>query len=443
MKSVKILMAWAVFSLFTASAFSAAPTEIVLWHAFDGPLAEKFIEIVEDFNHHSGNYKIVPMQKGNYKEVVEKGVEAYKKGEQPHILQVYEIATLTTMLTPELFKPVDDLMLSFNKKFDPDVYIDAVRDFYSTSEGKMLSFPWNASTGILFYNKNAFTKAGLDPEKPPKTWPELEQMGLALVKKGYKGFTTAWPVAYHLEHFSSWHNLPFASQANGFGGLGARLVFNSPERVFHISKVASWQKNGIFQYTGRFTNEPEKLFTEEKCAILFQGANRLPLLQKQATFPIGVGFVPYWPQMVEKPFNLNIGGASFWVMNGFKEEEYRGIAQFFEYLSSPAIQAYWHQKTGYLPITEAAYYLTKKKGFYKDHLAAEIAVLEVMGSTPTPYTKGIRLGDYVQMRDMITDNLEKAFSGESTAKEALDNSVQQGNVLLEKFEKAHKTVKQI
>jgi len=425
-------------SLFmTAQSFAA--TDIELWHAFDGPLAEVFTEIVDDFNHHSGNYKIVLVKKENYTKVYEQGIEAYQKGEHPHILQIYEVATLTAMMKEGVFKPVNDLMSTYHKKFDPDVYIDSVRSFYSNSEGIMMSLPWNASTGILFYNKKAFEDAGLDPDKPPKTWQDLEKFALDLKKKGYKGYTTAWPAAYHLEHFCSWHNLPFASEANGFKGLSARLIFNQDPEVFHLSKLVEWLDSGTFTYAGRFNPEPEKLFADQKCAILMQGANRLPLLQKQASFPIGVGFLPYWPQVAEKPYNLNIGGASFWVMSGFSDDEYRGVVQFFEYLSAPAIQAFWHQKTGYLPITDAAYYLTKKKGFYKDHPAAEIAVLSVMSSRVTSNTKGVRLGDYIQVRDLIIDNLEKAFNKEMTPKEALDNAVKQGNSVLEAFEAQHTT----
>lgn len=413
--------------------------EIELWHAFDGPLEKAFIEIVEDFNHHSGGqYQIVPVKKGNYKEVFEQGIEAFNSKQQhPHILQVYEVATLTMMHRPDIYVPVGELMSSYHKKFDPDVYIDAVRNFYSTGDGKMLSLPWNASTGILFYNKNAFTKAGLDPEKPPKTWEEMELMGVKLVKSGFKGFTTAWPAAYHLEHLCSWHNMPFATMSNGFEGLDARFIFNGPFQVAHLAKLVEWQKEGIFSYAGRFTNEPEKLFTSGECAILLQGANRLSLLSQQMSSPIGVGFMPFWKKTTAKPYNLNIGGASFWVMQGCSKDEYRGIAQFFEYLSSTAIQAYWHQTTGYLPITEAAYYLTKKKGFYKSHPAAEIAVLEVMACTPTAYTKGVRVGDYVRIRDVIVDQLEKAFSGDLTPQQSLDQAVDRGNLILAEFEKSH------
>lgn len=411
--------------------------EIVFWHAFEGFLAQKFTEIVEDFNHQSGTYQIKLVYKGNYKETFEKGVEFFGKGEAPALLQVYEVATQTMMLRPEMFRAADELMRSYFKKFDPAIYIDAVRHFYSTSEGKLYSLPWNASTGILFYNKKAFEKAGLNPEIAPKTWDEVESACLCLAKAGYVGFVTAWPAAYHLEHLSALHNLPFASYENGYGGLKARLLFNGETQLFHIQKLVQWQKEGLFSYKGRMTAEPEKFFTDGHCGMLLQGANRFPSLKQNMQDPIGVGFFPYWSHVKGAPYSLNIGGSSFWALSGFDEETYRGISHFFNYLSQPEVQAYWHQQTGYLPITEAAYYLTKKKGFYESNPSHEIAVLEVMDRKVTPYTKGVRLGNYLLIRDKIVDHLEKAFSGELTPKQALDGAVAQGNTMLEAFEKQH------
>lgn len=417
--------------LFCGGLFSEQKTtDIVLWHAFDGFLKEVFEEIIDDFNHNSGNYRVIPHKIGNYKEVAEKGFDSFSTKSHPHILQVYEVATLTAMQKKELFYPVDQLMSKYHKKFDKDIYIDAVRNFYTSPDQKMMSLPWNASTGVLLYNKNAFLEAGLDQEKPPQTWEELEQYCTALHTKGYVGYTTAWPAAYHLEHVCCWHNLPFATKGNGLDGSEARLVFNGPEQVRHIEKVTEWGKKGFFKYLGRFGEEPERAFARGECAMLFQGANRLPLIKRNADFPIGVGCMPYWARVTQSPHNMNIGGSSLWVMNGFSENEYRGIVQFFEYLSMTDIQAYWHQKTGYLPITDAAYYLTKKKGFYKNNKAAEVAVLEVMKETPTVYTRGIRLPNYMEVRDVIMDHLEKAFNGELTPQQALDQAVDKGNRLM-------------
>ena len=423
--------------LLTASTSLFAKTEIVFWHAFEGFLFDQFAEIVDDFNHQSKAYEVKLIYKGNYTETYNRGVEAFEQKNPPHILQVYEVATQTMMLNPAMSRPVDDLMRHYFKKFDTDIYINSVREFYSTADNKMFSFPWNASTGILFYNKSAFKEAGLDPEKPPKTWEEVEKFGVKLVSAGYKGFVTAWPVAYHLEHLCAWHNLPFATEGNGFGGLKARLNFNGPYQLRHISKLVDWQRSGIFSYQGRFVELPEQSFTQGKSALLLQGSNRFSMLSKNSTHPIGVGFIPYWSDIPNSPFRLNIGGSSFWALSGLDEDIYRGIAHFFSYLSQTEVQAHWHMKTGYLPVTEAAYYLAKKKGFYEKNQAAEIAVLEVMNQKTTPYTKGIRLGNYTVVREKILDNLEKAFAGELTPKEALDKAVEEGNQLLAEFEAQH------
>lgn len=424
-----------LFLFLTFSLQADPPTFITLWHALDGHPAKVFEKIVADFNKHSGAYHVIAEKKGNYKEVYEKGVYTYLNEKPPHILQVYEVATLTAMLTPHIFKPVGEIMRTFHRVFEPNIYIDAVRNFYCDSQGSMLSFPWNASTGVLFYNKENFIQAGLNPDAPPQTWEELEAYLELLHSKGFGGFTTAWPYAYHLEHLCCLHNLPFATKANGFEGLSARLCFNEAPQIHHIAKLVEWQKKEVFLYAGRFNETPEELFIQGKCSFLLQGANRLSTLQKKANFSIGVSFCPHWKKFASHPYNLNIGGASFWVFAGFSKNIYRGISHFFSYLSSTEVQAQWHQETGYLPITEGAYYLTKKKGFYKDHPELEIPVLEVMSREDTPNTRGIRLGNYIQIRELITDYLEKAFSYELEPKEALDQAVLEGNKILKSYEK--------
>lgn len=253
--------------IFLFLSFSLKAQEIYLWHAFEGFIAEKFCEIVEDFNHHSGVHEVIPVYKGNYKETYEEGIRCFDEGQPPHILQVYEVATLSMMLDSSRYVPVETIMKDHYCNFDPFVYIDAVRHFYSGFEEEMLSLPWNASTGILFYNKEAFRRAGLDPERPPQTWLELEEMGEKLVAAGYQGFTTAWPAAYQLEHLCSWHDLPFGTEENGFKSLSGRLIFDGEEQAFHWSKLVEWQQSGLYTYSGRYTAEPENKFTEGQCVF--------------------------------------------------------------------------------------------------------------------------------------------------------------------------------
>lgn len=423
-----------IFSVLLFFPLCLKAEDIYIWHAFEGFLEERFRDMIEDFNSQSTSHKVIPVYKGNYTEVYSQGIEAMDEGKHPHILQVYEVATLSMSLQHGRYISAEELMKKYVNDFDSSVFIDSARLFYSNEKGEMLSFPWNASTGVLFYNKDAFREAGLDPESPPLTWNEFEEMGEKLQQVGYQGFTTAWPAAYHLEHFSAWHNIPFSTEKNGFGGLAARLNFDQSEQIYHLEKLADWQQKGLFSYSGRFCVEPEKKFADQKCAILLQGANRLPLLERACDFEIGVGYMPYWPHLIERPQNLGIGGSSFWVLEGFEEKEYKAIAEFFEYLTLPSVQSQWHEQTGYLPISDAAYQLTESKGFYKDHPAAEIAALEVMENEPTPHSYGVRLGNYIEIRELIIDYIEKALEGDLTAEEALHEAVRDGNHYLEAFQ---------
>lgn len=412
-------------------AFADTTTKLVIWHSLDGDIKEAFEEIIRDFNETSILYEVVPERAGNYPETVEKGLAAHKAGHAPHILQIYEVGTSSAMGMLDTFLPLEEIMTTFHKPFEKESFIPAIRNFYTRKDGVMTSLPWNISTGVLFYNKKAFKEAGLNPDKPPRTWEDVEPIGKALKKSNYMGFTTSWPIAYHLENLCSLHNLPFATDGNGFESGAAQLNFNGPQQIRHLQQLAKWQKEGIFHYGGRYNEEPEALFTSGKCAILFQGANRYAVLKNKADFDIGVGYLPYWASVTNEPYTLNIGGSSLWILKGFSKREYRGIAQFFAHLSSPEVQALWHQKTGYLPCTYPAYTQTKEAGFYKENPAAEIAVLEVLERKTTPNTRGIHLNNYMEVREVITDQLEKAIYSKTPAKAALDRAVEEGNQLLE------------
>jgi sn-glycerol 3-phosphate transport system substrate-binding protein len=160
-------------------------------------------------------------------------------------------------------------------------------------------------------------------------------------------------------------------------------------------------------------------------------------IKRNAKFSFGIAPLPYYPDAPGAPQNSIIGGASLWVMNGKKPDEYKGIAKFFTFLSSPEIQAQWHQETGYLPITIAAYELTKKSGFYDKNPGTNVSVEQMIVKT-TKNSKGIRIGSFVQVRDVIQEELESALAGKKTAQQAVDSATTRGNELIDRFAKAQK-----
>jgi sn-glycerol 3-phosphate transport system substrate-binding protein len=284
---------------------------------------------------------------------------------------------------------------------------------------------------------DAFKKAGLDPDKPPKTWEEVEDYSRKLVKVGYSGFSTAWISWIHMENFSAWHNIPIGTKENGFGGLDTEFIFNSPLHVKHIQQLADWQKEKIFVYGGR-RNLGNAKFSSGEVAMYTESSAGYAGFKKTCEFEFRTSMLPYWPEASGAPQNTIIGGASLWVMAGHSLEAYTGVATFFTYLSSPAVQADWHQFTGYLPITTDAYYLTKGQGVYEKKPGMETALKQMTLNKPTSNSKGLRFGNFVQMRGVMYNELEAIFSGKKTAQQGLDKAVKEGNKLLRKFEKVNK-----
>ncbi len=411
-----------------------AATEIQWWHAMTGPLNDKVNEIAGKFNATQSEYKVVPVFKGNYDETLAAGIAAYRAGNAPHILQVFEVGTATMMNAKGAIKPVASVMKDAGEKFDPKSYIPAVAGYYTSAKGEMLSFPFNSSTTVFYYNRDAFKQAGLDENKPPKTWPELFTVARKLKDGGNKcAFTTDWQSWVQLESFSAWHNTLFASKNNGFGGTDTRLQFNSPLQVKHIENLQKLAQDGMFNYGGRKSESQAKFYSGE-CAMFMGSSASLASIRKNAGFQFGVSTLPYYPDVKGAPQNTIIGGASLWVMNGRKPAEYKGVARFFTFLAQPELQADWHQATGYLPVTLAAYELTKKSGFYQKNPGADVSVQQMVVKT-TDKSRGVRLGNHPQIRTIVDEELESVWAGKKSAREALDTAVARGNEQLERFQK--------
>jgi sn-glycerol 3-phosphate transport system substrate-binding protein len=432
---------WKVLQLAVAAAIllvspARARTDIMWWHAMSGELGKQVEKLAADFNASQSDYRIVPAYKGNYTETVTAAIFAFRSRSQPAIVQVNEIATATMMAARGAIYPVYELMRDQSEAFTPSAYLPAVAGYYADVDGNMLSFPFNSSTPILYYNKDMFRSAGLDPNVAPKTWPEVGAAAKRLRAAGAMcGVTTSWPSWINVENFSAFHNLPIATRANGFGGLDAQLIFNNPLVVRHIATLAQWQADKTFDYSGRGeTAEPR--FQKGECGIFIGSSGTRADIKAKSNFEIGYGMMPYDPDVQGAPQNSIIGGATLWVLRERPRAEYAGVAKFFAYLSRPQVQAAWHQNTGYLPITRAAFDLTRAQGFYDRNPGASISIEEVTLKPPTDNSKGIRLGSFVLIRDVIEEELEQVFAGKRTAQAAMDNAVERGNRLLRQFERA-------
>ncbi|GCA52093.1 MULTISPECIES: sn-glycerol-3-phosphate ABC transporter substrate-binding protein UgpB [Sinorhizobium] len=410
-------------------AFQAqAATELQWWHAMTGANNEMIEELTKEFNESQSTYKVVPVFKGTYPETLNAGIAAFRSKQPPAIIQVFDAGSGTMMAAEGAIVPAAEILQKGGFTFDKSQYLPGIVAYYSKPDGTMLSFPYNSSSPILYYNKDAFQKAGLNVDNPPKTWPEVFEAAKKIKTSGAApcGMTSTWLTWIQTENFAAWNNVPYGTNENGLGGTDVKLQINAPLYVEHFQAIADLAKEGAFRYGGR-TSEAKQLFTSGECAILTESSGGLGDIAKSGV-NYGIGQLPYYEG--HGPQNTIPGGASLWVFAGKSDEEYKGVAEFFNFLSQTEIQAKLHQVSGYMPVTMAAYEETKKSGFYEKNPGRETPLLQMMGKAPTENSKGVRLVNLPQVRDILNEEFEAMLSGQQDAKTALDKAVERGDAAI-------------
>jgi sn-glycerol 3-phosphate transport system substrate-binding protein len=443
--------------LLAASAPAAAPTEIHFWHAMTGQLGEALETQAKEFNQSQTEYEIKPLRKGTYPETLTAAIAAYRQKSPPHIVQVFEVGTQTMLLSGAV-SPVWELMQHHEIKINWDDFIKPVVGYY-TKDGKLYSMPYNSSTPILYYNKDAFKNARLDPDKPPKTWGEVETFAKKIVAAGAAkcGFSTGWPSWTMMENMHATHDQPFATKQNGFGGVeGVELLINRDFGQKHIGALNAWQKGGLYSYGGR-AGAADPKFVNGDCAIYIQSSALISGFTRSVKFDWATGELPHWGAPYRKATSI-IGGATLWVLKGKPASDYKGVAHFLEYLAKPEQQMWWHVNTGYLAISNTAVRNLEQGYHFVRHPRQYTAFAQLTGLPPTPpaavkegkgsppkpervatlNSQGLRLGNFVQIRDVIESELENIFAGKKSVKQGLDDAVARSNALLKEFAATYK-----
>jgi sn-glycerol 3-phosphate transport system substrate-binding protein len=432
-------MAIGLSFVFTASAF-AKPTEIHWWHAMRGARGEVVQAIVDSFNNSQSDYRVIATYKGAYDEVVNAGVAAVRAGKQPHILQSFEVGTQTMMLSGAIY-PVYELMADKGYKVDWSQYLQPVLSYYMNADGNLMSMPFNSSTPVMYYNVDLFKKAGIPTlsKDQPITWDELGEITGKLVKSGVEGgLVTAWQSWTQVENYSAIHNLPFASKANGYEGLDTELQINNDKVVNHIARLKSWMGDKRFYYGGQKYQGPKSEFIAQNAGVYIDSISGIAKLKKAVKdFTWDVAPLPVESWMKE-PQNSIIGGASLWIFKGLPKKDYAGVAAFLNHLAGSESQILWHKETGYFPITLTAYNQLKAEGYYDANPLQEVGIKQLTRKDPTKISRGLRLGYFIQIRNIINEELELVWNGSKTPQQALDSAVARSNQKLREFEKTYK-----
>jgi sn-glycerol 3-phosphate transport system substrate-binding protein len=434
LKKLSIALALSASAMAASLSAASAQTEIQWWHAMTGANNDVIVRLAEEFNAAQKDYKVVPAYKGSYADTLNAGIAAFRAGNAPHIMQVFEVGTATMMGARGAVKPVQDLMKEAGEAFDPNSYLPAIAGYYSTLKGEMLSFPFNSSSAVMWYNRDALKKIGLN--EPPKTWPEVFEAGKKFKAAGFDkcGFSSAWITWVNIEQLGAWHNTPIGTKANGMEGFDTTFQINSPLFERHLTNLVASQKDGVFSYSGR-TNTGEGRFTSGECPIMLTSSAFFGNVRANAKFDWANAPMPYYPDVPGAPQNSIIGGASLWVMGGKSAAEYKGVAKFFTFLSDVDRQVKLHTESGYLPITKAAYAKVKATDFYQKNPHLETPLLQLNNKEPTANSRGLRFGSLVQIRDIWSEEIEAALNGQKAPKAALDAAVERGNAMLRQFER--------
>lgn len=413
-------------SLFALTSPQAA-TEIQWWHGMTGAGSDVVEGLSRQFNESQSAYRIVPSFKGTYPQTLQAGLTAYRANQSPEIIQVFDVGTGVMMAAGGAIVPVADVLKKGGVTFDRSQYLPGIVSYYSKPDGTMLSFPFNSSSPVLYYNKAVFRKAGLDVETPPRTWAEVWTAARRIKASGAApcGYTSTWLTWIHLENFAAWNDLPYATKENGLAGSDAQLLINAPVYVKHFEELADLAHEGVFRYAGR-TVEAKQLFLSGECGIFTDSSGGIGDIVKSG-MSYGVGPLPFEASAPGAPQNTIPGGASLWVFAGHSDSEYKGVAEFFKFLSRTDVQARLHQVSGYLPATMAAYEATRKTDFYQTHLGFEQPIRQMMGKQPTANSRGVRLVDLPEIRDIENEEIEAMLNGQQTARQALDNAVRRGD----------------
>ncbi len=418
----------------------AKPVEIHWWHAMRSARGEVANTMIKAFNDSQSEYKVIGSFKGNYDETLNAGVAAFRAKKQPHILQVFEVGTQTMMLSGVVY-PVHQLMKDTGNNVDWSAYLQPVLSYYMDANGDLASMPFNSSTPVMYYNVDQFKKAGIAPlsKTEPVTWDEMGEITAKLVKSGVKGgLVTAWQSWTQIENYSAIHNVPFATKANGYEGLDTELAINNPTVLKHIERLNEWSKDRRFVYGGQKYQGPKAEFIAQNAGIYIDSISGIAKLKKAVKdFKWDVAPLPVEASMKE-PQNSIIGGASLWVFAGHDKKEYKGVAAFLKFLANNDMQIYWHKETGYFPITLDAYEALKAEGYYDANPLQEVGINQLKRKLPTKISRGLRLGYFVQIRNIINEELEMVWNGDKTPKKALDDAAKRSNAKLRSFEKTYK-----
>jgi sn-glycerol 3-phosphate transport system substrate-binding protein len=406
------------------------------WYGLTGQLREVMALHCKRFNESQTKFEAVCTGQGGYDKAEQNTIAAFRSRQHPTVVQIYDAGTVNFMLSGATYNAVQ-FAKDFNMKVNWNDFFPGISNYYATSKGEMWSFPYNSSTALLYWNKDHFAKIGMTAA--PKTVEEWFDAARKIKAGNHAeaGFCFDFDTWMPLEQFSAIHNLPIASKNNGYDGLDAEMVFNKTKFADYMKDWKKLLDEGVARIQTAQTGKTIlQAFADGTCSTVLSSVANHGVMHSTAKPGMNwsVAMLPIYAGTERK--NSLVGGASLWVMAGKSKEEYEAAAAFLDYVSSTAEVKWMPTVTGYIPVTQSAFKEMVAEGFYKqpDKIGREIAMESLTFTPPTAISRGIRLGNFTQIRAEIRSELEAAFTGKKDMQAALDEAVSRSNQILRRFE---------
>jgi sn-glycerol 3-phosphate transport system substrate-binding protein len=426
----------ATTAVLLASTAAAERIRFEYWYGLTGQLGEVMQKHCDAFNAAQDKYEAVCTGQGGYDKAEQNTIAAYRAGQHPTLVQIYDAGTVNFMLSGAIY-PATQFAADHGMTVNWDDFFPGIANYYATSAGEMWSFPYNSSTAVFYWNRDAWAKIG--KTEAPATWDALEADLRAMKAAGVAcGFAFDFDTWQNLEQFSATNDLPIATLENGYGGLGAELAFHETGFVDHMERYKRWLDEGLARIqTAQVGKNLVQAFADGSCASTVSSIANHGVVRTTAAPGLNwtVAKIPVLDAANRR--NSLVGGASLWVMQGKTPEEYEAAAAFLTYALAPDTgELFMVSNTGYIPVTLSGERLLQETGFYAkpEHAGREVAIASLTASEVGPNSRGIRLGNFTSIRAELRSELEAAFTGQKTMREAITAAKDKGDQILRRYE---------
>jgi sn-glycerol 3-phosphate transport system substrate-binding protein len=424
--------------------------EVRFWHSMTGVNSNALQEMVDGFNASQDNYEVVPTYQGGYPDSLKKLVASFGTSVMPSMIQLDDIELRFMVDSGATTPPQDFIDLDMATSGAAQGYPSPIdlSDFepraidYYTLDGKLRAMPFNLSGLVLYYDRDAFKDAGIDPDKPPATLEELRADSEKLLKRDSGGAITRNGIAlsidaWKFEQMLAKQGALYANNGNGRAGLATGVAFDSPQGEAILAWWQEMVKSGLATNVGRQGLQAFLSMITGKSAMAIEStASMRTILITLGAASARFGTAPMPSIGTSAEGGIVLGGAAAWIMKDRPDVEQRGAWEFLKYATLPQVQAQWHVDTGYFPVRVSSWDMEPAATLHRDFPQFTAARDQVLRSPQNAATAGAVIGPFTQVRETIETAFEQILVGGKTPQEALDAAAKDADRAIARYNRA-------